>query len=502
MFPPLASGAALWISFPQFSIFPLAWVALIPYLRFLVEKRPWKQVLAGHFLMAGAYFGGVLYWIPRVLEVHGGLHWLVSLAVYVLMIASLGVFLLPFSLMTRWTAERSVRVALLTAPGFWVLTELLRNYYAVNGFPWALLGYSQYPYNWLIQIADLGGVYLISWVVVIANCALLGAFLFGSWRPIMFLLALLGLTNLYGAYRLYFWRPAESPSLRVALVQGNIDLMAGREHYASKYFVTLADYYRRAAQQGAQWVIFPEAQNPYFFQHDFYYRTFWQRLVDRFDAYLLFNNTLETTTSHPQYFNSALLLDPQGEMVYRYAKIHLVPFGEYVPMKEWLGFIDPLVQEVGAFSAGKSFALGSVNETRFATLICYEGIFPELSRRFVQEGAQMFVNITNDGWYGRTAAPEQHLEIAVFRAVENRKPFLRAANTGYTATIDPWGRIQQRLGLFQEGLLTEQVAGNSYRSVYSYIGEWLNISIIIMTFVLPLAAGKENRNAGRASNKI
>ncbi|MDA2929503.1 apolipoprotein N-acyltransferase [Acidobacteria bacterium AH-259-O06] len=485
----LISGTALWLSFPNFSFFPLAWVGLIPYLHFLLKKPPWGSVLLGHGVLTLVYFGGVLYWIPRVLTVYGNLSWLLALIAYALLLLLMSLFLLPFSLLTRWIAQRSVPLALLCAPGFWLLTELCRNYYAVNGFPWALLGYSQYPYSWIIQIVDLSGVYLLSLLVMAGNCALLGMFRLRSPKPLFLFGILFFSANLYGAYRLFVWQPTQGSVLKTALVQPNIGLSESREHYARKYFETLPDYYRQAAAAGAKWVIFPEAPNPFFYKEHFYFKTFWERQISMHGAYLLFNTTIVERDSPSRYFNSAVLLDAQGREAYRYDKTHLVPFGEYLPLESWLGFFfQPLVQEVAGFSSGEALRVGDISGTHFATLICYEGIFPELSRKFVQQGAEIFVNITNDSWYGRTAAPRQHFQMAVFRAIENRKPFLRCANSGYSAVIDHLGRTTRQLGLFEEGILMAEVAENTYCSIYSYTGEWLNIGIVGVTVLLALGA--------------
>lgn len=487
---PFLSGAALWLSFPPFSLYPLAWVALIPYLLFLLEKPSWKQVILGNFVLGAAYFGGVLYWIPRVVNIYGGLRWPLAMAVFALLVLALSFFLLPFSALVRWTAGRSNLSTLACAPGFWILAELCRNYYAVNGFPWALLGYSQYAYSLLSQTADLGGVYLVSFLIVMGNCAVLAVFRFRAWRRLAYTVVALGVANLYGVYRIYVWKPQEEGRVRVALVQPNIALYEGRQYYAKKYFEDLPSRYRQAAQAGAQWVIFPEAQNPYSYPHDFYFRTFWERQVKTSTVSLLLNSTSFEEGASARYFNSAILLNTDGRLVYRYDKVHLVPFGEYVPLPGWLGFAEPLVQEVGAFSPGDSFDVGAVSETRFGTLICYEGIFPEISRRFVEEGAQVLVNITNDSWYGRSAAPRQHLIQAAFRAIEMRKPLLRCANSGHSAVIDPLGRTQQELGLFEEGTLYAEVAGNSYRSLYSYWGEWPAVAIIMISFAPALVRRK------------
>ena len=180
----LISGTALWLSFYS-PLFPLAWVGLVPYLYFLLRRPAWRWVLIGHGLMTLAYLGGVLYWIPRVLVVYGNLSWVVALPTFLLMLITLSFILLPFSLLTRWAAEKSVLVTLLCVPGFWLLTELCRNYFLLNGFPWALLGYSQYPYSWIVQVADLSGVYLVSVLVMAGNAALLGALWFKSFRPLV-----------------------------------------------------------------------------------------------------------------------------------------------------------------------------------------------------------------------------------------------------------------------------------------------------------------------------
>ncbi len=497
----LISGIALWLSFYN-PLFPLAWVALVPYLYFLLQKPAWRWVLIGHGLMTLVYLGGVLYWIPRVLLVYGNLSWLAALPTFLLMVILLSLVLLPFSLLTRWTAEKSTSLTLLCVPGFWLLTEVCRNYFLLNGFPWALLGYSQYPYSWMIQIADVGGVYLVSLLVVAGNAALLGVLWFKSFRPLVLFVPLFLAANLYGAYRVYYWQPDSGSALKVALVQPNIGLSEGREHYAGKYFETLAGYYQQAADEGAQWVIFPEAPNPFFYEQDFYFTHFWKRQTSNHGAYLLFNSAVLETDPQLHYYNSAVLLDPQGEEVYRYHKTHLVPFGEYLPLADYLGlFFEPLVQEVGGFSPGEELRVGEISGTRFATLICYEGIFPELSRECVRLGAEVLVNITNDSWYGRTAAPTQHLQMAAFRAIETRKPLLRCANSGYSTVFDPWGRQGQQIGLFEEGMFITELAGNNYRSIYSYTGEWINI-ILIGTTLLVAFWGRFRKNYGRSSGTL
>lgn len=482
------SGLALCLSFPDFSLFFLAWLALIPYLRFLLRRPSWTRTLLTHALFGVVYFGGVLYWIPHVLTVYGGFSWIAAVAVFSLLALMLTLFLLPFSLLTRWAAGRSASAALSAAPGFWLLTEWLRNYWAVDGFPWASLGYSQHPVSTFIQVADLGGVYLVGFLVVLVNCALASLLEDSQRRKLPAIAAaVLVLVNVYGGWRLWIWEgPAQTP-VRAALIQPNIEQNRGREYFARVYFMDLPAFYRQAYQLGAEWVIFPEAPNPFLFEADFYFTTFWSRLVKDHGVPALINGTFRDPGDGERY-NSAFLLDRSGRISYRYDKIHLVPFGEYLPWGKVLGFARPLVRGVIGFSPGQESRPGKVGEIPFGSLICYEAIFPELSRRAAAQGAGLLVNITNDSWFGRTAAPRQHLQMAAFRAVEQRKAVLRSANSGITAEIDLWGSIRQRLKLFEKGLLMAEAGANQYRTVYSWIGDWSNLLLIVISLLMAARA--------------
>jgi len=496
---PILAGVAVALSFPKVSLVFLAWVGLIPYLWFLVRKPSWPQTILGHLLFSLPYFGGVLYWIPRVMVVHGGFGWPLALLLFLVLLLGLAVFLFPFTLLVRLVASRSAGQALVCAPGFWLLTELIRNYFAVNGFPWGLIGYSQYPYFWLIQVADIGGVYLVSYIVVMGNAAVLAGLRLRRWKYLAVFATILVLANGYGIYRAYFWRAAKQPEMKVALVQPDIGLAENTEHYATKYFEVLPGYYRRAAAAGADLIIFPEAQNPYFYPRDFYYRTFLERMVASDPAHLIFNSSFEESDS--RYFNSAFVLGREGKAVFRYDKVHLVPFGEYVPAAHWLTFFEPMVREVSSFTPGDGFKVARVGSIPVGTMICYEGIFPEIAREFQRQGAQILVIITNDAWYGRTAAAEQHLEIAAFRAIENRRFLLRAANSGYSAIVDELGRFRSKTKLFEEGLLQAGVSPIAGRSIYFYAGEWLNIILIGLSLPLAFLGEKDKKGWAKTSGR-
>ncbi len=396
---PLVAGVAVWLSFPRVSLVFLAWVGLIPYLWFLVRKPSWQKTILGHLLFSLPYFGGVLYWIPRVMVVHGGFGWPLALLLFLALLLALTVFLFPFTLLVRLVAIRSAGQALVCAPGFWLLTELIRNYFMVNGFPWGLIGYSQYPYFWLIQVSDIGGVYLVSYLVVMGNAALLAGLRMRRWKYLALAATILVLANAYGIYRAYFWRPAKQPVISVALVQPNIGLAENTEHYATKYFEVAPAYYRRAVAAGADLVIFPEAQNPYFYPQDFYYRTFLERMVASDPAYLIFNSSFAESES--RYFNSAFMLGKEGRAVFRYDKVHLVPFGEYVPAARWLNFFEPMVHEVSSFHARGWIQSGTGRRRPGGDDDLLRGDFPgDRPRVPTARGADPVIIITNDAWYG------------------------------------------------------------------------------------------------------
>ena len=483
-FAPALSGVALWLSFPPTSAFPLAWVGMIPYLIFITKRRSKSSLLVGHLTFCFLYFGGVLYWIPQVLIVYGHLHVLVAGLVFGLMLALMSAFLLPFTLLTQCAAGRGRKLGLLCAPGFWLFTEIARNYWMVNGFPWASLGYSQFPYLWIVQIADLGGVYFLSFLIVLVNCGLLALFHMRDLRFALSILFIFGLTNLYGVYRLYLWEPVGSYRIKAGLVQGNISLAEDKEYYAKSYFEVLPRLARQASKEGAQWVLLPEAQNPYIFEQDFYFKTFWKKQASVLGVFILFNSAALDKTKEGVYYNSAYQLDPTGEVSYRYDKVHLVPFGEYLPFAEWLSFAKPLVAEVSSFHPGSDLRLARIGEVSYGTLICYEAIFPEISRSHVEGGAEILVNLTNDAWFGATAAPSQHLQMAVFRAIENRRPFLRAANSGHSAIVSLKGRVEQKTPLFVEDVIVSDVEANGVKSPFALIGNGLNGMLIMVTFVV------------------
>ncbi len=486
----LSGALALAVSFPSFSLYPLAWIATIPLLLRLVKSQSPGPVFSGHFLFFLSFFGLVLYWIPAVMVNYGGLHPAVALGVLALLVGAMSLLMLPFSILT-WGLARAFNAncALFAAPALWTSCELLRERFVLGGFPWASVGYSQHGFGVLLQIADLGGVYLLSFLVLSGASAALLWIAQGKRGPALVYMVLIFLSVLYGSYRLWCWKIDTEHWHRATLVQPGIALRGSRSYFEKTYFQDLARTYSKACDEGAEWVIFPEAPNPFSPDIDAHFRTFWRTLVAEKQRPLVLSAAGQETQSD-QYYNSAFLFDRSGAIIHRYDKRHLVPFGEYLPgLATLLGLSEALVSEVGQFSPGRiSQRAAHLDDEQLGFLICYEIIFPELSRQAVRAGARFLVNTTNDMWFGDTAAPWQHLQMAALRAVEVRKPLLRAANSGITAWIDSWGRIRGQLGLLEVGRLEVEFRPNSYRSPYTQLG-LVPLALIIMIVISAAVAG-------------
>ena len=245
-------------------------------------------------------------------------------------------------------------------------------------------------------------------------------------------------------------------------------------------------------------VVLPEAPTPLSFESDKAYRDSLLGLARRFPLGLILNNiAYEQNQGESKYFNSTYFLDSDGREVARYDKIHLVPFGEYVPWKRLFFFAEAVTKDVGAFSPGRDYVTAEMGGHRLNAVICFEAVFPGLVRHFVREGSELIINQTDDTWYGDSAAPYQHLAIARWRAIENRRYLLRAANSGISAIIEPTGELQTSTGLFREGICRGRFAFLSEQSIYTRCGDSFAILCVIITCLLAIiSCGGQRGEAG------
>lgn len=482
----ITSGILVALSFPTPGLSFLAWIALIPLLIALEESTPRIAFRVGMTCGVVGY-AVILYWLNIVFVRYGKLPWSVSIPVYLLLVFWLAMFYGLSTGLARLGERIGIKAAF-TLPIAWVAFDFIRSF-LFSGFAWAMLGHSQFRTLPLIQIADLAGVYGITLLIVLANIVLYralravsGADIHYPVKSAVLLLSLLLGTLFYGFSRLNVPPPSESKPLRVALIQGNIPQDV---KWSPAFRQSTVDTYERltreAAKGGVDLVVWPESAVPFFFQDEPLQAERIRNLAIELNTCLLFGSPAhELRNGKSTFLNSAFMLSPHGETIGRADKLHLVPFGEYVPLGSVLTFINKLVVGIGDFAPGERAVTLDTGSTKLGVQVCYEVIFPELARQYVQAGARVLVAITNDAWFGRSSAPYQHLAIAAFRAIETRTPLIRAANTGITAIIDQNGHIRTMSGLFVEAYRTGEIQPGSGRSLYLTIGDipaWLCVLV-------------------------
>ena len=496
--PALASGLMVALSFPRADLSYLAWLAFVPLLISL-HGRDSRGAFAQGYVFGLAYFFPTLYWIYNSISVYGGVALSTSFAIVFLLCLYLALYPAIFAVLFTAFLKKTKLPATLIAPLVWVVLEFARSY-ALTGFPWASIGYSQYTFLPMIQFADITGIYGISFLVVAVNGALADLFLLKRrvkdmpLFPISYTIAAIALLVLalasawgYGEWRLAQHR--DGKPVRVSVVQGNIE----QDHkWNPAYQQTVLDTYRRlsteAASSSPQLIVWPETAVPFLYGYDKENTDSLIKFQQSLNAYLLFGAILvkETTPEKTLLSNGAIMLDKSGRAIYKYDKIHLVPFGEYVPLRRVLFFVDKLVVGIGDYVPGESYVKAGTEFGDFATLICYEIIFPGLVRKFYTKGGDMMVTITNDAWFGTTAGPYQHFAMAVFRAIENRKPLVRAANTGISGFVDSNGRILATTPLFTPLVLSRTVRTDRTMTFYTKYGDLFSFFCIVLFIILSI----------------
>lgn len=484
---PALAGILAWASFPKVNQGLLAWVALVPLLWYLVQIQKISSAFLGGLATGMVQFLALLYWVPRVLVLYGDLPGPAAWGLFVLMVAILGCYPAAVCALTRYCMNRGGTGFLLVFAPAWVVLEYVRSRFPFGGFPWLLLGYSQTDSLRLLQAADLAGVYGISFLIAWVNTALVWTWLHRRYGrracgPILSAGVLLTACLAYGSAELRRWDQVR-PEYRAALLQGNLSVDEPEPALTEKYkkgYVRMAD---RLGSAPVDLLILPESPSPVIFQHDRGYRETMQDLAHRFPLGVVFNNIrFSNENGAERYFNSAFFLDQSGIEIGVYDKIHLVPFGEYVPYKRLFFFSQMISRDVGDFQPGDHYLTVPLRGREVNAIICFEAVFPDICREFVHRGSELIINLTNDGWYGNSSAPYQHLAMARWRAVETRRYLLRAANSGITAVIGPAGRIQAQTALFREETAIGSFSFLTGRSFYVRHGSSLFILCVIILF--------------------
>jgi apolipoprotein N-acyltransferase len=491
--------------FPLAGLYILSWVALAPLLVALLRARPagdleidgsvkLQAATAGQAFLLGyisgiLWYAGTCYWIYDTMHQYGGLSLPVALLALFLFCLYLGLYHGLFGLLLGLVASpgQDHRRALMAIPFLWVAVELART--RVTGFPWNLLGVAQVDNLALCRIATRTGVYGISFEIMLVNVAVAAVFLVPRRKRGPLLVAALASAAVLQAGRLVDAPPSAADHAAL-LVQQNLPVSADWTR----------DYFERTLQQltdltvkfstlsppsivpgktsatKIDLIVWPESPAP-FYTNDPLFRQAVNEVARQADTWVVTGAIGTTVAAHSagqasQVFNSAALVSPAGEWVGRYDKVHLVPFGEYLPFPHLFAFAAGLTKEVGEFQQGQSRAPLDAGGTKLGVFICYESVFPDEIRQFADQGAQVFVNISNDGWYGDSGAYSQHLNQTRMRAIENDVWLLSATDTGVTASIDPWGRIVARIPRKERAVLVAPYALTSVTTFYTRHGDW------------------------------
>lgn len=511
----LLSGGLHILVFPKANLYFLCWVALVPLLYALLRGpgvesavvdsegrslRPftlWQGFLLGWASGIVWYFG-TCYWVYGVMTSFGNLHWLVVVPITIAAAMAYGLHHAVFGLLVVMMARRASlgnRRPLFLAPFFWVAIELYRD--RVTGFPWLPLGGAQVDNIPFSRIAEVTGVYGLTFAVLLVNCAFVAGLLLRGRRRTNLLISAgaAAIALQMGS----FAKPEQFPPSRQAvLVQENVpvlDMVQWTPQYYDQNIGSLAQLSVEArrsqkVQREPGLIVWPESPAP-FITTDPRLQYWLDEIARDTNSYMIVGSTGVVpgpgSTDEPTLFNSALVIDPQGRAVGRYDKIHLVPYGEFVPFKNILFFAKKLTREVGNFEPGTERKVFDLDGSRASVVICYESIFPNEVRQFTLNGAQVLVNISNDGWYGETGAAFQHLQMARLRAIENHRWLLIDSNSGVTAAIDPFGRIAARVDRNIRTALQAPYGTQTEVTLYVRYGDffaWMCVVISLLAVLL------------------
>lgn len=494
----IASGLLLTAAFPKMNWSFFAWVAWVPLLMSLIHLSPKSGFRIG-FLAGITHYLTLMYWLVHTMRTYGFLPWYLSVAILFLLSCYLALFFAVFSYGINRLC-RTPQSFFILAPALWIALEYVRSF-LLTGLPWELLGYSQHDLLPVIQVADIFGVYGVSFLVLLSNAAVtltIIAFSGKTWQgsrvsrrfaaaSVSVFILCFALAWLYGAQRIktvdHWIRSA--PTASVAVVQGNIDQAV---KWDRRFQDATTEKYLRMSQavgeKSPDLIVWPETATPFYLLRDAEPTAM---LLDGIRGigidFLLGSPYYTRRKDGIDYYNRAYLIRSDGSIGEAYDKVHLVPFGEYVPFEQYLPFLGKMVAEVGDFKPGSRGRTIPWQNYRIGMQICYEIIFPNLSRNMAQNAAELLVNITNDAWFGKTAAPFQHFAMAAFRAVENRRSLVRAANTGISGFVDPVGRTLSATPLFEDAARVQTIPLLTQKTVYTRWGDLFAMACLAVTLI-------------------
>lgn len=455
---PVLSALLLFSAMPgRWSLWPLLFVALAPFLFSVIHGAGKKEVLLRALVFSLSYYLLLLYWIVIVLVRYGGLPVFVAVPALILLAVYMSLYPVIFSLIL-YSVSKNIekRFLLLLIPLLWVALDWLRSF-LFSGFPWMDVGYGLWQHPSLIQFASVFGHHGITFCLLLSNAAVV----FWATRSttdktrmytFAIFAALLVLLPGYSALTLNSSEQV-ADSAEIGIVQGNI---LQDQKWSEDLKAKTVEKYLALSQSIDQFsdlnlIVWPETALPFYPTIAPEFGEVSRFLEDKGKPIITGSPWYEIEQGETlvyRYFNSAILLGADRRLLGRYDKSHLVPYGEYVPLKKYMGFLQPLVETVGDFSPGTIENPLTVGKVRAGVLLCYESIFPDIARKWVNEKANVLVNLTNDAWYGKSSAPYQSFAMTIFRAVETGRSVVRSANTGISGVVDPHGRVLMQSDIF------------------------------------------------------
>ncbi|MHB8231332.1 MAG: apolipoprotein N-acyltransferase [bacterium] len=490
------SGLLTALLFPNFNLEFFAWFSLVPLLYAVSKSKSFKESFFYGFIAGIISYAIILYWIVYTVRVFGNLPYYIAVFALLLLSSYLALYVALFAGFGKILLSRYKRLNIILIPSCWVFFEYLKSH-LLTGFPWENLGFSQYLNLPFIQFSNIAGVFGLSFIIVLINYAIF-SFIFLKSQiskrqalfELVFVLSVFILVILYGYYNIYSVDKSlkDKKPLRVALIQGNIGMFQKwkiTKRRTTKIYLSLT---KKSLDYKPQLVIWPETALPYIIS---LYPYYWNRVMNFTEENkidLIFGAIgLKFFDGKYHYYNRDYMFSRYGKYSY-YDKHHLVPFGEYIPLKKQFPFLAHILRGagIGNFTHGKKFRILKSGNLKIGSMICYEAYFDSLVRNFSKDGANLLVSITDDAWYGKTSAPEQDMSMTVFSAVENDRFVARAGNSGVSGIISPTGKILEETDIFKRTYLIgyiKLINRKTFFALYGNIFAYITGAVFILSII-------------------
>ena len=495
------SAILLYSAFPALSFWPAAFVALVPLLQALELVKDAKTAFKAGFVWGLFFFTLLLWWLVPTISTYGKIHFLLAIPVVMCLCCYLAIYPGLWAIFTKrlymssWSGVQLV----IASASCWILLEAIRGWF-LSGFPWGAMAYSLAPVPVFIQSADIWSVYGVGFLVLFFNLSIFevvrmfkkaseSGVIPRGFLPLAAIFGLvLGFNSVYGFLKI---NTPYKTDMQVAAVQAAIDQNKKWAPEVTKFTVDRYINLTREAKErypGLRLAVWPETAMPFYFQEDSAIKEQVLKFASYSNLYILLGSPSYVFSKGGEinYLNSAYVIGPNGTVLGRYHKTHLVPFGEYMPWGALTSWAKRFLPTAGDFVAGEALESIKAGPFRIGTMICFESIFPQIARKEVAKGANLLAVITNDAWFGQTPAPWQHADMAIFRAVETRRWLVRAANTGVSRIISPLGEVIVSSHLFRPEFVSARVGLCEKKTLYVKYGSmWfvaINLLIVIFSF--------------------